>query len=165
MNILKDTIDTSRRISHDLLPPTLEKFGLAVAVEELSDTLNQSQSAKVFFEAQGEDIESLPQLISLNLFRVLQELINNTLKYAEASHIRIRLFVSPEKVELSYQDDGKGFDMEDMENKKGLGMKNIDSRLQMIEGKHDIQTSLGKGFQINMEAPLSLNPLIEVRHD
>ncbi|MEZ4771537.1 MAG: sensor histidine kinase [Bacteroidia bacterium] len=153
--VLNDTINTSRRISHDLLPPTLESFGLASAIEEFCDRFRQSHTLSVNFESEGTRPENIPQMTELNLFRILQELLSNTLKYAQASEINIHLIQSPEKLLLEYRDNGRGFDEKAMENQKGLGMKNVESRLQMIGGTWHLQTALGEGVKVRVEVKLS----------
>lgn len=157
IEVLNDTIHTSRRISHDLLPPTLENFGLEVAIDELVDKLNQTQELSVQLEAQGERPGAEYKLEELNLFRILQELLNNTLKYAKAKHIYISLWQSKEKLTLEYRDDGLGFDTKAIDNQKGLGMKNIESRLQMINGSYELKSAPGQGMQIHMEVKLHVS--------
>lgn len=154
--VLNDTIHTSRRISHDLLPPTLESFGLASAIDEFCERFQQSHTLAIEFESEGRRPENIPQMVELNLFRILQELISNTLKYAQAGKVTIRLVQNPEKLSLEYSDDGRGFDSQAKENQKGLGMKNIESRLQMVGGTFHLQTAVGEGVKVRVE--VTLNP-------
>lgn len=155
ITVLKDTIQTSRRISHDLLPPTLDKFGLAVAIEELSEVVEQANDMQLQLELEGERPQGIDKIVEINLFRVLQELISNTLKYAKASEVRIKLWQNEEKVILNYADNGLGFDPDKKEHQKGLGMKNIESRLQMIGADLDLKSSPGKGVQVQIESKLN----------
>ncbi|MDW3651664.1 MAG: sensor histidine kinase [Bacteroidia bacterium] len=155
ITVLKDTIQTSRRISHDLLPPTLDKFGLAVAIEELSEVVEQANDLQLQLELEGERPQGIDKIVEINLFRVLQELISNTLKYAKASEVRIKLWQNEEKVILNYADNGLGFDPDKKEHQKGLGMKNIESRLQMIGAELDLKSSPGKGVQVQIESKLN----------
>ncbi|MEM9985449.1 MAG: tetratricopeptide repeat protein, partial [Bacteroidota bacterium] len=148
LGVVGDTIQTTRRISYDLLPPTLASFGLAQAVEELGEQLAQADGPAINVETEGERLKNLDPLIELNLFRVVQELLNNTLKYARAQSVNIRLVQGPDKLILQYEDDGRGFDPASSLNQKGLGMQNIRSRLQMIEGKMDLQSAPGQGVRV-----------------
>lgn len=148
--VLNDTLQTSRRISHDLLPPTLEKFGLTVAIEEVAERLSQSDQLQVEFESSGQRPQPPNNMLEIHLFRVLQELINNTLKYAGASRIYIQLTQSEAETRLLYQDDGVGFDPHSMSSQKGLGMKNIESRLQMIGGHYQLHTAPGQGVKVEV---------------
>ncbi|MEM9986384.1 MAG: sensor histidine kinase, partial [Bacteroidota bacterium] len=155
LGVVGETIQTTRRISHDLLPPTLETFGLGTAIQELEDQLGQTRGPQIKVEIKGERPEGIPPLTELNLFRILQELLNNTLKYAQAQHISLRLIQSSDKLILQYRDDGQGFDPQDSENQKGLGTQNIQSRIQMIGGKMDLQTAPGQGVQVQVEVGVS----------
>ena len=156
LGVVGDTIQTTRRISYDLLPPTLESFGLAHAVEELGEQLAQANGPAINVETEGERLESIDPLIELNLFRVVQELLNNTLKYAQAQTANIRLVQGPDKLILQYEDDGQGFDATSSQNHKGLGMQNIRSRLQMIDGKMDLQSAPGQGVRVQVEVELGV---------
>ena len=154
LGVVGETIQTTRRISHDLLPPTLETFGLATAIQELGDQVSQTQGPGMKIEIEGERPEGVAPLVELNLFRILQELLNNSLKYAQANQISLRLIQSADKIILQYHDDGIGFDPQRLENQKGLGMQNIQSRLQMIEGKMDLQSAPGQGVQVQVEVDI-----------
>lgn len=156
VSVINDTIDTTRRISHDLLPPTLESFGLPTAVEELCERIEQTSKLEIFVENQGGRPEQVEKLVELNLFRILYELLNNTLKYAEASQVHISITQTESRTSLSYRDNGKGFDANDFENQKGLGMKNIESRLQMIRGIYELKTAPGEGVWVSIQ--VDLNP-------
>lgn len=158
LGVVGETINTTRRISHDLLPPTLESFGLGTAVKELCDQLSQAQVPELQVEQEGERPDSIDPLVELNLFRVLQELLTNTIKYAKADSVHIRLVHAQDKLILQYEDDGKGFDPGDPNNQKGLGMQNIQSRLQMIGGKMDLQSAPGQGIRVQMEVGMGEPP-------
>ncbi len=149
-DLINDTISTTRRISHDLLPPTLEEFGLVEAIKELRDNLQRSGAVEMDFQLEKKtDIQD--QLIELNLFRVLQELVNNSIRHGNANTISIELSLKENTIDLVYQDNGKGFDIEQLSQKKGLGMKNIESRLNMIQAEYNYVSSIGKGMQMNIQ--------------
>ena len=147
-SVIHRTIDTTRRISHDLLPPTLEEFGFVEAVKELRDSFENTGSVSVNFELIENEVKIDDHIVELNLFRVMQELINNSIRHGEATEITIKLWLSKTKVKLEYSDNGKGFDMSDITNKKGLGLKNIESRLNMIHSDYEYDSALGKGFSL-----------------
>lgn len=149
--VINTTIDTTRRISHDLLPPILEEFGLIEAIKELHDTFQQTGSLVINFDLVEHETNIDDKIIELNIFRVLQELINNSLKHGKASEITIKLWVKRSVIKVEYLDYGKGFDSRDLKNKKGLGMKNIESRLNMIEASFRYESSPGKGLKMFLE--------------
>ena len=146
--VIHTTIDTTRRISHDLLPPTLEEFGLVEAIKELRDTFHQTEQISVDFDLIENEIQIEDKLIQLNIFRVLQELINNSIRHGKAKEVKIKLWLKSSFVKLEYQDNGSGFDMSDFENKKGLGIKNIESRLKMIGATFQYDSTPGRGMKM-----------------
>lgn len=157
VEVINDTIHTTRSISHDLLPPTLDKFGLQTAIDELCDRIRQADQQTIYLETEGERPSNMDKLVELNVFRILHELLNNTLKYAQADQIQVKLWQSVEKLVLSYEDNGIGFDADSKENKKGLGMKNIESRLQMIKGSYELKTAPGEGMAIQIVVNLAVS--------
>jgi len=150
-SLVNTTIETTRRISHDLLPPTLEEFGLVEAIKELKDTYRHSDtlSFNLQFNENNEKIKS--KIIELNLYRVLQELINNSIRHGAATQLTIDLGILENLIHLKYQDNGKGFDIIDVQNKKGLGMKNMESRLRMIQATHQMNSTPGRGLTMEIE--------------
>ena len=150
--LIGNTIDTTRRISHNLLPPTLEDFGLVEAVKELCDNFENSGAIKVDFDLHENQLPISDKMAELNIYRVLQELMKNSVKHGEADIVTIRMSLGVEKVKLEYLDNGKGFDMELMKNsKKGLGMKSMESRMEMINAKLDVQSKIGEGIVVNID--------------
>ena len=150
-SLIGTTIDTTRRISHNLLPPTLEDFGLVEAVKELCENFEKSGALTVDFDLFENQSPIADKMVELNIYRVLQELIKNSIKHGNASAITIRLSLGVEQVKLEYQDNGKGFDMEAMKtSKKGLGMKSIESRMEMINAQLRVQSAIGEGVVVNI---------------
>ncbi len=143
--LIAATLETTRRISHELLPPTLEDFGILEALEELCEGIRKTGSVKIDLRYNLSRTELGNVTTELNLFRIVQELCSNTLKYAEAGRIGIRLTRTPEGKSLHYEDDGRGFDPQALLN-RGLGMKNLESRARIINGTWTIRTAPGEGF-------------------
>lgn len=143
--VVKTTLDTTRRISHDLLPPVLENFGLVAALEELCEKYRAASGLDIGLATEKTSDKVLEKQLSLNLFRVIQELLSNSIKYANAAQILIELDQKDDHIYLSYRDDGQGFDMKNADFKKGLGLKNIESRMKMIGADYQLQSQAGKG--------------------
>jgi two-component system NarL family sensor kinase len=150
-SVIHTTIETTRRISHDLLPPTLEEFGLVEAIKELRDTFHQTGSISIDFDLMENEKQIEDKLIELNIFRVLQELINNSIRHGKAKEIKIGLWLKSTAIKLEYLDDGEGFDLNNLEIKRGLGMKNIESRLNMIQATFKYDSAPGKGMKMFIE--------------
>lgn len=149
-DLVNNTIATTRRISHDLMPPTLENFGLSVALSELGESIEKGGEIKVNIDVEEKEALAHNKIADLHLFRVIQELINNSLKHAEADTISIKLWTEETELRLEYKDNGKGFDKNAAAHKKGLGMKNLENRLNMIEADFEVTTAPGAGMKVNI---------------
>lgn len=136
--IIDDTIQLIRNISHSLMPPTLKNFGLESAVNDLFQKISGSGSmnASSRFHDYRERLQAETELI---IFRVIQELVNNILKHSNASFIHLTQNTSGEKFFIRLHHDGRGITQNDFNklNKSnvGLGLKNIQSRLKVLHGK------------------------------
>ncbi|MEL7119932.1 MAG: histidine kinase [Bacteroidota bacterium] len=128
---LDDTITNIRIITQNLLPTSLEKYGLIAATEDLCHQLNQLSKINLKFNYNRN--ERFNHDIEITTYRVIQELINNTLKHAEANTIKIEFNIEHKHLELIYLDDGHGFEINNSlllkNNHKGFGLKSIESRL------------------------------------
>ncbi|SHJ53812.1 sensor histidine kinase [Aquimarina spongiae] len=129
---LDDMIQSVRGISQDLRPVILEKLGLIEALQSLVQTINDTGGIQINFKDNTSRIVPKPK--ELNLYRIVQELINNTLKHAKAKNVDIEIKHENEALVLLYKDDGIGLDHKTLLNKKGLGLKNIESRLSVLSG-------------------------------
>lgn len=152
--VINTTIDTTRRISHDLLPPTLDNFGLIEAVKELIEQYQKSDSVNVLLQVKQNEGRLADKTTELNLFRILQELISNSIKHGQPKLISIDLWLGTKKLELEYRDNGKGFNQDKLNKKRGLGTQNMESRVKMIGGKMNIQSSEGKGILVRISAEI-----------
>ncbi len=131
-----------RRISNDLLPHVLEELGLIDALIFLTSELNKSGGTSFVFTFKKKDFIILEKGEQLSLYRIVQELCNNILKYAEAKNVQIELKGSATGLVLIISDDGNGIIPVKNERSESLGLKNIESRIQYIGG--EIDRSLGK---------------------
>lgn len=148
INLVAKTLANSRRIAHDLLPPVLDKFGLDAGLEELCFELNSSKSVEVHYENNANFNEG-DKNRHLHVFRIIQELMNNSIKHGKAKAIRITFNENSGVVTCKYTDNGKGFDMKALKDKKtGLGMKNIESRIIFLGGSLKINSETNKGINV-----------------
>ena len=147
INLTGKALDNSRKIAHGLLPPVLEKFGLHAGVEELCLEFSSSKAVKVNYENKTTfDIRDIDK--HLHVFRILQELMNNSLRHGKATVIVV-LFEEKNGIKnCYYSDNGIGFEMKSEENKKGLGMKNIESRVAFLKGSFKIESIINKGTEV-----------------
>ncbi|MDI5887123.1 MULTISPECIES: sensor histidine kinase [Flavobacterium] len=147
ISLTTKALDNSRKIAHGLLPPVLDKFGLHAGVEELCLEFSSSKAVKVNYENKTAfDITDNDK--HLHVFRILQELMNNSLRHGKASFISIVFENKNEKNWCFYTDDGIGFEIKNNENQKGLGMKNIESRIAFLNSKMILESSINKGISV-----------------
>lgn len=147
--ITATVLENSRRIAHDLLPPTLEKFGLQPALEELCEEIEETKKFDLQYNlSYAEGL--LHQDNELHFFRIVQELFNNAIKHSEATQILLTLKTNEKGVSLQYQDNGKGFDIQQLKLAKGLGMSGIENRAALMEAHYELQSSPGNGLQVNI---------------
>jgi signal transduction histidine kinase len=150
--LIDNIIATVRNISHSLSPPGLALFGLENTLHELFDSFNTAGKIKVAFENElGEKLNSFDEQTALALYRIVQELMTNTVKHADAQNILVRCFEEENIAVLSYQDDGKGMDTT-KDKKSGMGMQNIEARLRMINANSEMPAA-AKGFFIKIILP------------
>lgn len=142
-------IQESRRISHELMPSILEDFGLKVSVTDICSQLKGKTNFNCTFS--GLEIE-LDKYLQLAIYRIVQELALNIMKHANATHAAINVSVKGENVHVTVKDNGVGFD-EISKKAKGIGLKNIESKVKLLHGKIDI-TSVPKETVIRIQFPL-----------
>ncbi len=151
---LDNTIQELRGISRELMPPVLERFGLLDALDDLFDKIETGTDLKIEFDAPEEwKHKNLER--DLSLYRIVQEFAQNTMKYAEATKLFVQVKVG-EKIELTLKDDGKGFDPERFE--RGLGTRNMESRIQYLNGTHQLSSGLGEGVSLRIAIPIKTPP-------
>ena len=158
IKIIDDTINNVRRISKDLLPSTLEEFGLIHAIQELVNKINASKIVSVKFAYVGEFDNLCPE-VELALYRVTQELVNNAIKHADAGSIDINMEIFDNHLTLKVLDDGSGFKVGEIDRKstfeRGIGLKNIHSRVSMLDGVIEYLPNVPKGTAAMVELDVS----------
>ncbi|MAT90400.1 MAG: two-component sensor histidine kinase [Flavobacteriaceae bacterium] len=154
VSITGTVLESSRKIAHDLLPPTLSKFGLEAALEELFDEVSETKKFELKYTLEYSE-ETLPPEEELHIFRMVQELFNNTIKYAEAHTVLVKLTTTSEGLIFKYQDDGKGFALQEGSTKKGLGLSGLQQRADLLNASVTMTASEGQGFSLELHKPLS----------
>lgn len=154
VDITTTVLESSRRIAHDLLPPSLEKFGLEAALEELCDQVEATRKFQVQASFNYEE-ETLPKDHELHLFRIVQELLNNTVKYADAKTVTLSLESTQNTVHLQYQDDGNGFELAEGKKAKGLGLGGIENRAAIISATMKLQSQPQNGMSLDLVKQLN----------
>lgn len=154
LTLTTQSIQEVRSISHSLLPGVLLDFGLREALGQLLNNFrNETMDTVLIYEEDQGVIDSETELA---LFRISQELINNTLKYASATKIKLGVTLSDSGLSYTYEDNGRGFNPKDFAaggKRKGLGLRNIESRVQMIGGTINWISSAGNGLKVEIQVP------------
>ena len=154
--LLDESIRSTREIANNLTPNLLNDFGLTEALIVYVEKINKTGAVQIDLQT-GEQVQRPEQRIEAALYRILCELINNTLKHASASLIQIKLTGDKQVLRVSYSDNGIGFDIQNTLNSKdkGLGLSNIISRMKSVNGTYAFQSEPGKNFEAMFAVSLS----------
>ena len=148
---LQDCINEIRSLSKRLSAPTLGKISLEESIKDLVDPINLTGKIKITCQLSGLDKLVLKQDLHLGMYRILQEQLNNVLKHAEASEVRITLECISGKIRLSITDNGKGFVVQT--NKSGIGLMNMQTRAENLNGTFQLDSKPGHGCKVEVVIP------------
>ncbi|MFP4288214.1 MAG: PAS domain S-box protein [Bacteroidales bacterium] len=153
--ITDDAISQTRSIANNLTPGVLNDFGLQKALISHVDKINAIGKFSIVL-AIKTPLQNIDEDVSIAVFRVVSELINNTLKYAECKNVKIEADIKKNILSLHYEDDGKGFNLQKQLKDKpnGMGLNNIYNRVNSLNGSVNFKTSTGKGFLVKIFIPL-----------
>jgi signal transduction histidine kinase len=149
--MIDGSIKEMRRVAHNMMPEALIKFGLSTALKDFCNEINQSGALNISFQSIGMDNAEIDQTTAVNIYRIIQELINNTLKHAAARQAIVQISKKDEVFSITVEDDGKGFDPQTLKGVGGIGWTNIRSRVDYLKGTIDIQSTPGKGVSVHVE--------------
>lgn len=148
-------IEDVRNVSHSLSPAGLELWGFHEALEAYCEKTAASSGLEVEVNDRTEGLlKGMSFSDALSLFRVVQELMNNTIKHAQASQVAITISATGQGVVLDYKDDGVGVDPETLK-RPGIGVYNMANRLSMINASHEIESGKGLGYRFTVKIPAS----------
>jgi signal transduction histidine kinase len=160
--LLDQTMNEVRMISHNLMPDAVKKFGLKEALENYISGMNDTDTISIHFQHLGNE-NNLDDELSVNIYRIVQELVKNSLKHAGASEILVQITSGLDNMQITVEDDGKGFDAGALKStpskKAGIGLANIENRVSYHQGSFDIRSSTHEGTSINIEIPLQKTKL------
>ena len=150
-HIIKEASQTIRDLSHTLVSSVLLKFGLKYALKDMADKYSNSQ---IKIDTRVGEIRRYEQNFEIKVYNIIQEFINNILKHSKAEKAMIKLDEADGKLYLRISDDGVGFDKKKIVKKEGLGLNQIDARIQMMQGEFHIDTSPKNGTVIKVILPI-----------
>ncbi|MFD2287847.1 hypothetical protein GJU39_06725 [Pedobacter petrophilus] len=146
---LDSSVSELRRIARNLLPETLLKFGLEIALKDLCEFYMRDG---LHIDFQPLNIEkNIPLSIQLNIYRIVQELMSNAVKHARAKNLMLQCSQNNYVFFITFEDDGHGFDTAVLENKKGMGLDNLKNRIMFLKGKFELKSVISEGTTINIE--------------
>ncbi|QVY64596.1 ATP-binding protein [Polaribacter sp. Q13] len=153
-NIIKGV----RTATFNLTPPELSDHGIVPAITKLTHELGRLTGKEIIFFNKTDFNERLDSLIEINIYRIVQEAINNAIKYADSSHILVSLSHSQNILSINIDDDGKGFEPSKVKKVKngdgGMGMTFMKERIKYIEGRLFLNSELGKGTRVTLNIPI-----------
>lgn len=162
---LKEMVRTSiqdvRRIIYDLRPMSLDDLGIVPTLERYISKINEEHDIVIKFITNGTPCV-LPSIISLTLFRLAQEALNNILKHAHATEATVKISFLEENIELFISDNGIGFDVNEVHKKirddgSGFGLSSMKERIQLLDGEFAIRSELNRGTRYYIRIPLKVN--------
>jgi signal transduction histidine kinase len=153
-NYIDSGIEKIREIAKDLMPIALERKGLFFALQEFFDNVNDAHTLNIKYSMPKNELNLLSN-VQIHVYRIVQEIIHNSLKYSDASIILFDLKPDFNCIKISVSDNGKGFNQAKViKEKDGLGLHNIFSRVEMLDGDMYLDTEEGKGVNYHIEIPI-----------
>lgn len=156
-DMISKSLKSVREVSYNLKPSGLDRLGLALAVEELVENFSNNYDMDIDFQSIGMQAVKLDFDIEINIYRIIQESLNNIKKHAEANKIVIKLISVFPNIILRIEDDGKGFKVVERRieaaEEKRMGLYGMESRVKALKGEFDIKSSKGSGTKIIVKVP------------
>lgn len=161
--VLNDMHTEIRSIAFNLMPQTLIQHGLIPALQEMALRINQT--GKIVVSVTGYDVPArLNEVHEISLYRIIQEWVNNVIKYAQATKIEVQLVGHEEEISITVEDNGNGFDPAKLEHSDGNGWKNIRSRVNLVKGEVEIDSApQHKGTSLIIRVPVTVEPIVSVK--
>jgi signal transduction histidine kinase/ligand-binding sensor domain-containing protein len=152
LQLLDEACAEVRTISHNMMPGALIRLGLMEAINELVNKINDTEKIKIEYDTNLE--ERFAETIEIALYRIVQEVLNNMLRHSQAKNIYLKIERVKDHLEIHIADDGISFDVTAIANSKGLGWKNIYSRVEILNGIIQVESEKEKGTSIFISIPL-----------
>ncbi len=153
LSMLDQAIVEMRKVAHNMMPESLLKFGLDETLKDYVSKMNASSSMQIHY--QTYNYQRLDSTFEINIYRIIQEVINNAMKHSKATDMYIQMDFQKDHLHLTIEDNGIGFDPTVENSKSGIGLKNIADRVSFMNGTLEISSSEGKGtlFVIEIQTP------------
>ena len=152
-SLIDDSCTEVRNLSHSMMPQAFFKSGLTDAVKSIIDKISGSE-IKISFNVEG-NVNTIDKNKEIMIYRVIQECIQNTLKHAKASKLDISIIAENNEIDVTIEDNGIGFDLSQVITSGSSGLKNIQNRIEFLNGKLDIDSQMGSGTTIAFYVPIT----------
>lgn len=152
LKIIDDACIEVRHISHNMMPSALIRLGLIPAIHELVNNINSSKQFKIDFNTNVK--ESLGSSLDITIYRIVQEVLNNMIKHSKADKINVGINKNDADLTINMKDNGIGFDTDKLKDSKGIGWKNIFSRVNMMDGTIKVESEPQKGTKVYINLKL-----------
>lgn len=151
---LDETAQEVRSISHNLIPEILN-LGFSQALENLANHYNATKKINFILDFKDKkSFQSFSKEVEVALYRIVQEVLSNIAKHAQASEIKMTVFCDSNNLTILIEENGRGFEKEKITQSKGLGWKNIFARIQLLNGSIDVESKKGFGSSFTIKIPL-----------
>lgn len=146
---LDQSISEMRRVAHNMMPEALVRFGMQQAIQDYCDGLREGSQQTINTQFYGLE-NRLDANTEIIVYRIIQELLNNVMKHAQASEVFVQVMRNDNNLNITIEDNGKGF-VNDASLKKGAGLTNVQARVDYLKGQIDIQSIIGHGTSIHID--------------
>lgn len=157
IDMLDSSIKEMRQVAHNLMPEMLVRYGLNTALKEFCNEIDSSRVIHANYQSIGMDNAALGQTVAVTVYRIVQELVNNAIKHANAKNVLVQVHLEEQEklLTVTVEDDGKGFDTNRLRQlSSGIGWSNIRNRVEFLKGRIDVNSGPGKGTSVLMEIHL-----------
>ncbi|RYD82732.1 MAG: tetratricopeptide repeat-containing sensor histidine kinase [Sphingobacteriales bacterium] len=153
IDMLNSSISEMRRVAHNMMPEMLLKYGLNTALQEFCREISGTGVVKVNYLSVAMENVTIEQTKAVAIYRIAQELVNNAIKHGKANEVLVQLHLHQQEkiLALTVEDDGKGFEVNSLSHASGMGWKNIESRVNFLQGKIDVQSHPDSGTSVMIE--------------
>ncbi|WP_445665187.1 PAS domain S-box protein [Fodinibius sp. AD559] len=152
ISLLKNALSETRNIAHNLMPKAISDYGLIAALENLINDFNKSTEIDFHFNHNYDELK-LKDQAEINIYRIFQELITNAVRHSECTRIEITLHLKNDSLKIMIKDNGIGTQLDEQDEKAGLGLRSIKTRVSNLNGSLDINSEPGEGMQTTITIP------------
>jgi signal transduction histidine kinase len=157
LGLINDMLSQIHQIANNLMPNALERKGVIVALKQFADDINNTGKIKITVSAENTELNVVKKN-EIHIYRIIQEAIHNTLKHSKADRMKIDFKSTSHNIHFTIDDNGVGYNYDShRKNSLGLGLKNIISRVEMLDGEIFIDTAIGKGTHYSIIIPNAQN--------